>query len=240
MKRAKYEKTTTKAAAQRANIGLNRRQARTAEEPRKRRRPGPCPKGGLPWAVNHSFFDRNVQAVLSRRQDKLGWPISCWEAVEAVTRRHNPEREHGFRPLIQFKSEEEKQRFLRRRWIDFANCYNADPDFVAELFATMTSFHALPPKDWPLPRKLACLSMLVEYEGDDDLPKLPHPLRHICKAEVLKEWFGNDIGPERISVELSRERKRRLDVHAKWNKHYEHLNRQIEAKLTHTPTPKEK
>lgn len=209
-------------------------------KPRRRRRPGPFSKGGLPWADHHSFFDHNVQAVLSRRQDIPGWPINCWEAVEAITRRDDPIREHGFPSLLQFKGEEEKQRFVRHCWNNFANCYNANPDFVAELFATLTSFHALPPKDWPLPRKLACLSRLAAYEGDDDLSRPAHPLRHPRKAELLKKWFGNIIGPERISVELSRERKRRLGIHAKWNKHHEHLNRQIEAEITHTPTPKEK
>lgn len=208
-------------------------------KPRKRRRPGPFPAGPLPWAENGSFFHRSVQKVLSRHQDSLGWPIICWQAVEAVTRRYYPKREHGFLPLMQFKNEEVKQRFLRNRWINFANCYNSDPDFVAELFATITSFHKVPPKEWPLPRKLACLSNLAEYEGDDHLPKenqlLPKPappLRHIRMAKTLEEWFGNKIEPDRIRVELTRERKRRRDVHAKWNKHYEHLNQQIEAELT--------
>lgn len=212
---------------------------------KKRRRPGPVRRnGGLPWAGNDSFFDRNVQTVLSRRQDILGWPIRCWEAVEAVTRRHNPIYEHGFRPLVQFKNEEEEQRSLRNRWARFANCYNKDSDFVAELFAAMTSFNALPPKDWPLPRKLACLSPLADYEGDDCLPKPARPLRYPRVADMLKEWFGNDLGSDRISVEFSRERKRRLNIHATWEKHYKHLNQlidaRIDAELTHTPRSKEK
>jgi len=44
---------------------------------------------------------------------------------------------------------------------------------------------------------------------------------------MLKKWFGNDITPGRISIELSCERKRRLKIHASWESHYDYLNQQI-------------
>jgi hypothetical protein len=81
---------------------------------------------------------------------------------------------------------------------------------------------------------LAYLSTLAEYEGKVDTSRPAPALRNPRKAEILKKWFGNDIAPSRISIELSRERKRRLRIHAKWQSHYDYLNQQIEARLTHT------
>jgi hypothetical protein len=70
--------------------------------------------------------------------------------------------------------------------------------------------------------------VLAEYEGKVDTRRPALPLRNPRKAEMLKKWFGNEkIGPERISIEMSRERKRRLRIHAKWQSHYDYLNEQI-------------
>jgi hypothetical protein len=182
-----------------------------------------------------SFFDRRVQTVLLSRKEYLGWPIKCWEAVEDVTHRHHTIPGRCFPQLSQARDEDAEQKSLRNRWSHFANRYSRDPDFVALLFAAMTSFHALRPKVWPLARKLACLSALSEYEENADISRPALPLRNPRKAEILKKWFGNDIAPSRISIELSRERKRRLKIHAKWQNHYDYLNQQIEARfLTHT------
>ncbi|MGD0351039.1 MAG: hypothetical protein ABSB84_12115 [Verrucomicrobiota bacterium] len=213
--------------------------ARTVNELKQRKRPGPHAAGGLPWAGMDSFFDHRVQAILLSRKEYLGWPIRCWEAVEEVTRRHHPIPGREFPRLSQARDEDEEQRLQRIRWTDFANRYNRDPDFVAPLFAAMTSFHALQPRAWPLTRKLARLSVLSEYEGNADTSRPALPLRNPRKAEILKKWFGNDIAPSRISIELSRERKRRLKIHAKWQNHYDYLNQQYDKRfLTHTSTPK--
>jgi hypothetical protein len=210
-----------------------------ANEPEKRKRPGPHAAGGLPWAGMDSFFDRKVQEILSSRRDFPGWPIVCWEAVEDVTHRHHPIPGRGVPRLSQARDKDEEQRVRRNYWSYFASRYSSDPDFVAPLFAAMTSFHALQPKVWPLARKLACLSVLSEYEGNVDTSRPALPLRNPRKAEMLKKWFGNDITPSRISIELSREKKRRLKIHAKWQSHYDHLNQLIEARfLSHTSSAK--
>jgi hypothetical protein len=212
--------------------------ARTVKKLTQRRRPGPHAAGGLPWAQNPSFFDKDVQKILLRRKEHLGWPITCWEVIEVVTRRYNPLREHGFFPPAKSDDDEKQQRLLHNRWAAFANCYNGDPDFVAPLFAAMTSFHAISPKEWPLSLKLAYLSTLAEYEGKPDTRRPALPLRNRRKAEILKKWFGNKITPEQISIELSRERKRRLGIHAEWKNHYEYLNQQkLEEIKTRRSTP---
>lgn len=186
-----------------------------------------------------SFFDRRVQTILQTRKQYPGWPIRCWEAVEEVTNRHHTIPGRISSQSAKPKDEDEEQRVWRIRWSWFANRYSRDPDFVAPLFTAMTSFHAIPPKEWPLALKLACLSGLVEYEGEADTKKPALPLRNPRKAEILKKWFGNEIEPGRISIELSRERKRRLRIHAKWQSHYDYLNQQIDKRfLTHTSTPK--
>jgi len=181
-----------------------------------------------------SFFDHRVQAILVSRKEYSGWPIKCWEAVETITHRHHPIPGRRASRLSEARDEDEEQKVRRIYWTDFANCYNSDPDFVAPLFAAMTSFHAIQPKAWSLPHKLAYLSTLAEYEGKVDTSRPAPALRNPRKAEILKKWFGNDIAPSRISIELSRERKRRLRIHAKWQSHYDYLNQQIEARLTHT------
>jgi hypothetical protein len=131
------------------------------------------------------------------------------------------------------------QELWRVRWNWFAYYYCRDPDFVAPLFAAMTAFHAVQPKNWSLAHKLAYLSVLGEYEGKVDTRRPALPLRNPRKAEILKKWFGNDIEPSRISIELSRERKRRLRIHAKWQSHYDYLNERIDKKfLTHTSRAK--
>lgn len=181
-----------------------------------------------------SFFDKRVQAVLSTRKAYPGRPITFWEAAEEVTnRRHRiPGRKTPPQPE---RDDDEEQRKWRIRWINFANCYYRDPDFGARLFLAMTSFHAVEPKSWPLALKLAYLSALAEYEAKPDILRPAPPLRNQRKAEFLKKWFGNDIPPSRISIELSRERKRRMRIHAKWQSHYDFLNDQIEKRLL-TPT----
>ena len=208
-------------------------------EPRKRKRPGPHAAGGLPWAGMDSFFDGSVQTILLSRKEYLGWPINCWEAVEDVTHQHHQMPGRGAPRLPQARDEDEKQRLRHIYWTRFANCYNRDPDFVAPLFAAMTLFHALQSKAWPMARKLARISVLSEYEGNVDTSRPALPLRNPRKAEMLKKWFGNEIAPNRISIEMSRERKRRLRVHAKWQDHYDHMNEQIEARfLSHTSASK--
>lgn len=228
----------------------------TTTKPAKRKRPGPCPMGALPWAEAHSFFDSAVQEILLNRKDRLGWPITCWEVVEYVTQRYNPKREHGFTPLMQFKNEDAKREFWRARQHDFFQCNNRGPDFIAPLFAAMTSFHKTPPREWPQPRKLACLSTIGELEWDEGdahllncsivlrhtrmaelLKKRSFPLRHPRTAELFEKWFGNEISSERIRVELSRERTRRENILASWQSHFEYLNQQLDAGLTVTPSP---
>ena len=185
-----------------------------------------------------SFFDRRVQTILLTRREYLGWPVRCWEAVEEVTNRHHPIPGRKFAPLLQGKDEDEEQKLWRVRWSWFAYCYCRDPDFVAPLFLAMTAFHAIQPKNWSLAHKLAYLSVLGEYEGKVDMSRPALPLRNPRKAEILKKWFGNEIEPSRISIELSRERKRRLRIHAKWQSHYDYLNEQVDKKfLTHTSKP---
>lgn len=211
---------------------------RSVEQLKKRRFRGPHAAGGLPWAGMDSFFDRRVQSILITRKEHLGWPIRCWEAVEEVTHRHHTIPGKVSPKLSQARDEDEEQKLWRIRWSWFANRYCRDPDFVAPLFASMTSFHAVQPKAWPLTRKVAYLSVFSEYEGNVDTSRPAPALRNPRKAEMLKKWFGNNITPSRISIEMSRERKRRLRIHAKWQDHYDYLNEQIESRLTHTQVAK--
>jgi hypothetical protein len=135
---------------------------------RKRKRPGPQAAGGLPWAGMDSFFERSVQTILLSRKEYPGWPIKCWEAVEEVTHRHHPIPGRSSSQVAKARNEDEEQKLWRIRCSWFANCYCEEPDFVAPLFAAMTSFHAIQPRDWPLARKLAYLSTFAEYEGIAD------------------------------------------------------------------------
>ena len=64
--------------------------ARTVNQSRNRKRPGPHAGWGLLWTGIDSFFDHRVQAILLTRKEYPGWPIRCWEAVEEVTHRRHP------------------------------------------------------------------------------------------------------------------------------------------------------
>jgi len=180
-----------------------------------------------------SFVDPDIQKILLRQKNRLGWPIKCWEAVEHVTVRHDPKREHGFPSLMQFKDDPTRQAYWRARWNVFVNCNHKDPDFVAPLFAAMTLFHKTPPREWPLPCKLSYLSTIRERKGDSERSS---PLRHPRMKELLEKWFGNEVSLDRIRKELSQERKRRKKISDRWQSHIEHLNQQLDAELTVTPS----
>jgi hypothetical protein len=185
-----------------------------------RRRPGPGPKGVLPWATTPSFCDPVVQRILSRRKDRLGWPIKCWLVLESLTSQRPHTRPwQAFLPVMKFKNKRARQAYWRGLWLDFSKRFYRDPDFIAPLFAAMTLFHKTPPKKWPMPRKLACLSAFCEPEGDSERSS---PLRLPRVKERLEKWFGNDMSLEIISVYLSRERKRRKKIEGKWLGHIEY------------------